>query len=376
MESFINRKYTNRTIRNLFYLIKIISIVEVMTGIFLPLKYNLPFIFIFIVFLLVPTIFFSIIYALVKGYKSARYLLIGWTVINLGAITFSLASFGIIPFNFFSIYGLQIGTSLEILFLSFALADRINVLRLEKQIAQKETIRQLQENSILLQKLNNEQKRVFQAVLQGEENERKRLAFELHDGIGQLLSVVKLNISSLEQWIDKKNKQVVELVESIIVLVDDSCREVRNISHNLMPNTVIQFGLVAALEEFSRKINRAKQVKVHYQNFEFNIQLDPQTETTLYRIIQEIVNNAIKHSEATDIYIQLIKDENELIILIEDNGKGFDKKILESDKGLGIRNIISRIEYINGKVEIDSIIGKGTSYHISINLENLPLESE
>lgn len=368
LESFIDKRKLHTWIKNCFYITKVVGIIEMATGIFIPLKYNLPFLVFFALIVLVPTILVTIFYSYKRGIKSTRYLLVGWSSISLGAVFYSVASLGITSFNFLSIYGIQIGTVLEMLFLSFALADRINILRAEKQIAQRETINQLQENAMLLQRLNDEQKKAFGMVIQGEENERRRLAFELHDGLGQLLSVVKLNLSSLEQWIDKKNKQTTDMLNGIISLVDDSCREVRNISHNLMPNTVLQFGLMAALKDFCRKINRAEKIKLHFQNQDLNININPQIQTTLYRVIQEIVSNAIKHSQASDVYIQLFLEDNNLVILIEDNGKGFDlNTVMNSEKGLGIKNIISRIEYIKGKIIIDSFVGKGTNYYITLD---------
>lgn len=369
IETFIHKHHKNRYCKNCFFVIKLVAIMELMCGIFIPLKYNMPFILLFVTFFVVPVIMQSIIKAYINGQKSTRYLIFGWGAIGVGVTWYCLASLGILPFNFWAQYGIQIGTVVEILFLSFALADRINMLRVEKQEAQKEIIHQLQENTRLMQQLNHEQKRVFEAVLQGEENERKRLAVELHDGIGQLLSVVRLNVSSLVHSLKKQDKQTQDLVQAIVHLVDDSCREIRSISHNLMPNTVLQFGLVAALEEFTQKINRAKQIRAHFQNMDFNIKLEPHIETTLYRTVQEIVNNTLKHAQATDLYIQLIKEDNELIVLVEDNGTGFDTNIIkQSAKGLGIKNIISRIEYIKGRVIIDSAPKKGTSYHITVNI--------
>ncbi len=369
LEGFIGKLYQSKWMKNAFYLIKCIAFAEIISCIFIPLKYNLPFFIFLAVFGVIPCILSAIFSARKQGISSTRFLIVGWTAISFGGVMYAIASLGFIPFNFLATYSIQIGTILELLFLSFALADRINILRVEKQIAQRETILQLQENAFLLQRLNEEQKKAFGAIIQGEENERKRLAFELHDGIGQLLSVVKLNLSSLENWVDKRNKQTADVVNSIVALVDDSCREIRNISHNLMPNTVIQFGLMAALKDFCRKINNAEKIKVHFQNLDFEPDLQPQVQTTIYRIIQEIIHNAIRHSQATDVYIQLFREDDNLVILIEDNGIGFEISVIQkSANGMGIKNIISRIEYLKGEVHIDSSPDKGTMYNIHFNM--------
>jgi len=369
LQCFIGKLHQSKLMKNVFYLIKCFAIGEIMACIFIPLKYNLPIFIVVGVFGVVPSILYTIFRARNQGVSSTRFLLVGWSAISFGGIMYAIASLGLIPFNFLATYSIQIGTILELLFLSFALADRINTLRVEKQIAQRETIHQLQENAILLQKLNEEQKKAFGAVIQGEENERKRLAFELHDGIGQLLSVVKLNLSSLEEWVDKRNRHTAAVISSIVALVDDSCREIRNISHNLMPNTVVQFGLMAALKDFCRKINNAEKIKVHFQNLDFEPELPPQVQTTIYRIIQEIMHNAIRHSQANDVYIQLFQEDYNLVIMIEDNGIGFDTTAIKAAKqGMGIKNIISRIEYLKGEVHLDSYPGKGTTYNIHLKM--------
>ncbi|MFN0048587.1 MAG: 7TM diverse intracellular signaling domain-containing protein [Cytophagales bacterium] len=371
MQAFSGNVHHPKFVKNIFYSIKCIAVAEIVACIFIPLKYNLPFFIVLCMCGVIPCIMYAIFSAYTQGVSSAKFMIVGWSCIAFGGIMYALASLGFTPFNFFATYSTQIGTILELLFLSFALADRINVLRVEKQQAQRETIVQLEENAVLLQRLNDEQIKAFGAVIQGEENERKRLAFELHDGIGQLLSVVKLNLSSLEHWVDKRNKEAAEVVRSIVALVDDSCREVRNISHNLMPNTVVQFGLMAALKDFCRKINNAKKIRLHFQNLDFEPDLLPQVQTTLYRIIQEIVHNAIRHSHATDVYIQLFLEDEKMVLLIEDNGIGFDMALIhKGSNGMGIRNIISRIEYLKGEVHIDASPGKGTMYNINLNLQH------
>lgn len=368
IKSFLGKENINSKFAILFSSLQVISLLHFISCYFLPLNTCLTIGWFIALAVVIPIILFTLIYYFLKGFKAVRYLLIGWISIIIGAFLYGFANFGILPFNFLTTFGLQIGTVLDVLFLSFALADRINILRQEKQTAQKQTIEQLEENRKLLEKLNQEQKNTMQAFVDGEENERKRLASELHDGIGQLLSVVRLNLYSLDNIKNRPKDDDKALVVNLTNLVDEACKEVRNVSHNLMPTTVIQLGLSSAIEEFCKKINITKTINIHFQNINFKERLPTLHETTLYRAVQEIVNNAIKHSKAKDVYIQLVReDDGVLHILIEDNGIGFDINSPDFTPGLGLNNIISRIEFINGKIFIDSSQEKGTNFQIFIS---------
>ncbi|MBA2249869.1 MAG: sensor histidine kinase [Chitinophagaceae bacterium] len=203
------------------------------------------------------------------------------------------------------------------------------------------------------------------AVLQAEENERKRIAAELHDGVGQLMSAAKMNLSSFENKSTFKNKEDKLALEKIISLVDESCKEVRSVSHNMMPNALLKSGLSNAVKEFIDKIDHTV-LKVNLYSEGLQSRLDTDVETVLYRVIQECVNNVIKHSQANQLDISLLKDNEGIAATIEDNGKGFNALQLQKFDGIGLKNIIARIEYLHGTVDFDSSPGKGTLVAIHV----------
>jgi two-component system NarL family sensor kinase len=206
------------------------------------------------------------------------------------------------------------------------------------------------------------------AILEAEEKERRRIAQDLHDGVGQLLSAAKLNLSNLDSKIATQTEEQKLAMQNALSLVDDSVKEVRAVSHNMMPNTLIKLGLASAVREFITKLGNAPTLKVDLEIVGLDTRLDNQIETVLYRVIQEIVNNIIKHAKASQISMQLIRHDTELNIMIEDNGVGFDTNQLDNFEGIGLKGIQTRIEFLNGSVHFDSSIGRGTTVIIDIPL--------
>jgi two-component system, NarL family, sensor kinase len=205
------------------------------------------------------------------------------------------------------------------------------------------------------------------AILEAEEKERQRIAKDLHDGVGQMMSAAKLNLSAIENEILFKDEMQKESMLRIIKLVDDSCKEVRAVSHNMMPNALLKAGLSSAVREFINQIDQ-KILKVNLHSEGLNERLDSNTETVLYRVIQECVNNVIKHAAATQLDISLIRDEDGISVTVEDNGKGFDAGDSTKSSGLGLKNIQARVEYLKGTVDFDSSPGKGTLVAIHVPL--------
>lgn len=205
-------------------------------------------------------------------------------------------------------------------------------------------------------------------VIEAEEKERKRIAGDLHDGVGQMMSAAKMNLSSFESKANFKTEEDRLDFEKIISLVDESCKEVRMVSHNMMPNALLKFGLSSAVKEFIDKIDHHV-LKVNLHSEGLNERLDTNIETVLYRVIQECVNNVIKHSNANTLDISLIKDADGIACTIEDNGKGFDASQQLRFEGIGLKNIIARIEYLKGSVDFDSSPGKGTLVAIHVPLK-------
>ncbi len=203
------------------------------------------------------------------------------------------------------------------------------------------------------------------AVLNAEENERKRISGELHDGLGQMFSAVKMNLSALTDGLNFKDEHSKEMFGKTMNLVDESCKEVRVISHQMAPNVLLKSGLAAAVRDFISKIDSRK-LKINLETFGLQDRLDQNIETVLYRVIQETVNNVIKHSGANSLDIQLNKDNDGVNAMIEDNGKGFDISLLEKFEGIGLKNIRTRVNFLKGTVDFSSSPGEGTLIAIFI----------
>lgn len=207
------------------------------------------------------------------------------------------------------------------------------------------------------------------AIVEAEEKERRRIAQDLHDGVGQILSAAKLNLSSLQSKIQLNTSEEKEAMANALSLVDDSVKEVRTVSHSMMPNTLLKLGLASAVKEFVTKMGNLPNLKIDLEIVGMDKRLDDQTETVLYRVIQEVVNNIIKHARANTINLQLIRHDDEITVMIEDNGIGFDTAKINEFGGIGLKNIISRIEFLNGTVHFDSTPGKGTNVIIEVPLK-------
>ncbi len=219
----------------------------------------------------------------------------------------------------------------------------------------------------LQQEIIHQQELATQAVLIAEENERKRIAVDLHDGVGQTMSAAKMNLSALQNEIVNLSAEQKNALDNVINLVDNSCKEVRTVSHNMMPNALLKNGLANAIREFISQIDK-RVLKVDLYIEGLQEKLDSKAESVLYRVIQECVNNVIKHSEANHLDISLIKDVDGLSVTIEDNGKGFNAADKAKFEGIGLKNIQSRIDFLKGTVEWQSEINKGTL--VAIHLPN------
>ena len=205
------------------------------------------------------------------------------------------------------------------------------------------------------------------SMLKGQEEERSRLAKDLHDGLGGLLSGVKFSLSNMKDnlIITPDNMAV---FERSLDMIDTSIKELRRVAHNMMPEMLTKFGLDEALKEYCNTVNATKLLAVKYQSFGMDSRLDKSTEIIIYRIVQELLNNILKHAAASEAFVQLIRENNRLNIVVEDNGKGFDTALLENSKGAGWANIRSRVEYLKGQLDIHSEPGKGTLVNIEFNV--------
>lgn len=229
--------------------------------------------------------------------------------------------------------------------------------------------RQIQNEMNLQSEVIKQQDLSARAVITAEENERKRIAADLHDGVGQMMSVAKMNLSAFENEIPFSSNEQKNSFEKLINLVDESCREIRSVSHQMMPNALLKSGLASAVKEFIDKIDN-RIIKINLYTEGLNERLDSNTETVLYRVIQECVNNVIKHSGADTLDISLIKDSDGISATVEDNGKGFDTSDKQKFEGIGLKNISSRTEFLKGTVDFDSSPGKGTLVAVHVPLIN------
>ncbi|NOT49811.1 MAG: tetratricopeptide repeat protein [Chitinophagaceae bacterium] len=213
--------------------------------------------------------------------------------------------------------------------------------------------------------LNRQQIELFNAIAATQEQERKRIAQDIHDSLGSILSAAKLKMAEVKD--NKPELSGDEKFISGINLLDEASSELRNISHNIMPATLSKLGLVPALKNLAEKISTHKGLQVHFIAHELDSRLEEQTEISVYRIVLELINNVVKHAAATKATVQLIKYPDHINITVEDNGKGFDAvKMNEEKTGIGLGNVMARVEYLKGKLDIDTMPGKGTTVVVDI----------
>ena len=207
----------------------------------------------------------------------------------------------------------------------------------------------------------------LEALMDGEEKERIRIAQDLHDGINGDLSSIKFQLSSIDsKSLSTENKT---LFNKVIGMIDYSCDQVRNISHNLSPTTINDFGLITSLKNYCSKLEGIHPIKINFQHFGNDVMLSKSIETVIYRIVQELVNNIIKHAKATQALVQINSFEDNLFITVEDNGKGFEN--IAKTSGIGLKNIESRIAFLNATLD-EEHNSNGTTFTINIDLKNLP----
>lgn len=223
----------------------------------------------------------------------------------------------------------------------------------------------LRQETRMKTELMKQQEMAVKAVIEAEENERQRIAKDLHDGVGQMMSAAKMNLSAFESEIKFANDEQKQSLEKVIQLVDESCKEVRTVSHIMMPNALLKNNLGAAIRDFVDKLNN-KSLQAHVNTEGLDERMASNVETVLYRVIQECVHNAIKHAGATTLDISLIRDKDGVSGTIEDNGKGFDVADKNNFEGIGLKNISTRIEYLKGTVDFDTAPGRGTvvAFHV------------
>jgi signal transduction histidine kinase len=205
----------------------------------------------------------------------------------------------------------------------------------------------------------------LQSMINGQETERIRIARDLHDGLGGVFSAVKMHYSTLQHEIPELRTN--PLYHKTFDLINNASDELRTVAHNMMPEVLMKVGLIEALKDFCNSISSGKLLNISLQAYCMEKRLSSPTEVMLFRIIQELINNIIKHAYATEAIIQFNREGNRLNITIEDNGRGFDT-LETGEKGIGMNTVKSRVDYLNGKLTIDSRIDIGTTVMIDILL--------
>lgn len=213
----------------------------------------------------------------------------------------------------------------------------------------------------------DQEKRLLNVIIQTEEHERKRFAKDLHDGLGPLLSTVKMSISTLRLMDNDTNRK--EILENTAYVIDESIKSIKEISNNLSPHILNNFGLASAIKEFSKKIDD----KVIHINFDSNVydrRFDENVEVVLYRICCELINNTLKHAKAKTIDINLTLQHKTISLSYADDGIGFNANEIMSDspsnRGMGYSNMLSRINSIKGKMDVESSLETGTRVLIQV----------
>jgi PAS domain S-box-containing protein len=213
------------------------------------------------------------------------------------------------------------------------------------------------------------ERKILRAVINAEEKERERIAGEIHDDLGPLMSTIKLYINELESE-DLSEEEHADFLEKTNEIIDEAINSTRAIANNLTPRVIIDFGLVKAVESFCKKVNLAQKVNIVYETG-IRERFDQTIELVLYRVITELLNNSLKHAQAEKIEIYLEKIDQVLQLTYMDDGIGFDlNKVLNEDGGgMGLKNIISRLQSINGTYRIHSQQEVGTLVVVEIKLD-------
>lgn len=228
-----------------------------------------------------------------------------------------------------------------------------------------------QEKELEIQKtekiLKEQELTTIDAMIEGQEKERQRLASDLHDSVGATLSAARLQFDHINKNKDKLGT-LDELFEKTGSLLDDAYNEVRSMAHLKNSGVIAKNGLLPAVEKLAKNASGTNKLKVEVQDFGLEDRLENSLEITIFRIIQELITNVIKHANASEATISITQHKDSLSIIVEDNGRGFDAQKFQQKEGMGLSGIERRIEHLEGTLEVDSSPGNGTSVLIDIPL--------
>ena len=254
-----------------------------------------------------------------------------------------------------------LSTIFSLFVLLFFLWTKWKVERQKKEIAVKD--KELEEKK-LEQLIKNQEIKSYNEMLNTQDRERKRISQDLHDRIGSILSVAKVYYKSgEEQLLQNKNFDLVSF-QKANELIDEACQEVRRLSYEMSSGVLTKFGLLSAVEDLVITIEQTKKIKIEFIAGDLENRLENNIEIQIYRIIQELMNNILKYADSNHVTIQILKLKNEVNVQVEDDGIGFNTN--EQSRGMGLQNIKSRVSSLGGKIDIDSVIGRGTYVNIEI----------
>ena len=214
------------------------------------------------------------------------------------------------------------------------------------------------------------QKRIARGAIEAEIKERQRIGEELHDSFGQILSLIKLNLTKVQKMREMPTEKREQMLDHAVALSNKAFVDLRDISHNMSPIMLKTKGLALSVKDLLDRIDETGAYQISFEVVDMETSLEPFVEFTLFRSIQELLNNVLNHAQATEITVQMVEDEGDITIMVEDNGKGFDDRILESAQGMGLRNTFSRIKNLNGEMIIDSAPDRGTIITIIVPVES------
>ncbi|MGV3764184.1 sensor histidine kinase [Parapedobacter sp.] len=289
------------------------------------------------VILSLPFIAVCVVERIKRGFILGYYYLLAILPLIIGASNYILQIMGLVGEQLLKPNGITVGFAAEVVILSFALTQRYNFLKREKAQLKKENDR------IRMQSV----RQVFQA----QEDERDRLAKDLHDDLGGTLSVIRLKVTDFQTKLDRLQPDEREAYGETIELITRACDDLREISHSLKPKFFLENGLIGTIQERLTILNRVSIINFEFV-YQYTRRLDPEIELSIYRIVNELINNVVKHSCATQATVQLVETVDELVITVEDNGIGFDGH--DISEGIGLNNVYSRIQYLGGRCTIDS----------------------
>ena len=222
------------------------------------------------------------------------------------------------------------------------------------------------EKNELEKQLKDQELAGLDAMIEGQEKERQRIANDLHDNLGGLLATLKLHFQNLKTKTDRLRDEQDELFKTTNSLLDETYQQVRNYAHQRNAGLKTSEGLVPSIKNFASKVSVGNNLVVQVEAHDMDERLENSVEITIFRIVQELITNVIKHAEASEIIVHLTSFEDHINIMVEDNGKGFDPSIIKDNDGMGLASIIKRVEHLGGNVDIDSHSGSGTTVILNI----------